>query len=660
MTDEDSDYVPDINEEVEEEGQEDVDDDEKETAYVHVTPAKARKRKQRPKEWKDNTAKRLRTQGKQYIGRKNKERRAKELKEYTHVCRYQCNNNISEAQRQELFKKFYELSSYDLQTAYLSSCIKKNPPTRRITTAVGHKSYRSVITLMGKRVCKQFFLRTFDISVRRFQIVCNKTTDLSMTEPDKRGKKEPPNKISESRKKFVISHINMFPRYSSHYSRKDNPDAKYLSGELNISKMYKLYREFCTEKQELPVKESYYRFIFNTEFNLRFHKPYSDTCSRCDTLQNLIKYSTNEDVVTNAKRDLELHQRKAKQATESKKADIAENKNSKNTAVICFDLQQALPTPLLTTSKVFYLRQLWTYNFCIFDLLTGKSHMFIWNETVASRGSHEIGSCLIKFVQSLPPTVTKIVAYSDSCGGQNKNKNIVKLFSYIVQATHITEIHHKFLEPGHTYMECDRSFGLIEKKKRQIPQVFVPADWETVIRGSSANFTVYNMTKDDFYSLLPLNEMMKDPKKDIIGQLLKWREIYWFAYYKSERLSFGYKNTLNIDVEFYTCMMATSQLGRPSFKFSRLKPLNAPSIKIKTAKYKNLLTLLPYIPPIHHSFYKNIEHDEELPAKKGKKKQTQAIALSQTEPVLDQPQPRPAYSDEENDEDNVLLDSDYE
>lgn len=58
QTDEDSDYVPDKNEEVEVEGHEEV-DDEHENAYVHVTPAKTRQRKRRPKEWKDNTAKRL-------------------------------------------------------------------------------------------------------------------------------------------------------------------------------------------------------------------------------------------------------------------------------------------------------------------------------------------------------------------------------------------------------------------------------------------------------------------------------------------------------------------------------------------------------------------------------------------------------------------------
>jgi hypothetical protein len=42
------------------------------------------------------------------------------------------------------------------------------------------------------------------------------------------------------------------------------------------------------------------------------------------------------------------------------------------TKTICFDLQKTLPTPVLTCSKVYYLRQLWTYNFCIYDLASGR------------------------------------------------------------------------------------------------------------------------------------------------------------------------------------------------------------------------------------------------------------------------------------------------
>lgn len=108
--------------------------------------------------------------------------------------------------------------------------------------------------------------------------------------------------------------------------------------------------------------------------------------------------------------------------------------------------------------------------------------------------------------------------------------------------------------------------------------------------------------------------------------------------------------------------MATSQVGRPSFKFSILKPLNETSIKIKIAKFKNLLTLLDYIPPIHHPFYKNIKHDgSAASSKKGKQKQSQTVSLSQKEPDFDQTQRRPDDSEQENDENDIaILNSDYE
>nr|CAH7733182.1 unnamed protein product [Callosobruchus chinensis] len=55
--------------------------------------------------------------------------------------------------------------------------------------------------------------------------------------------------------------------------------------------MYELYVEWCNENEKVPVKESYYRFIFCTEFNLKFHKPHSDTCNTCElTRKKLQKY----------------------------------------------------------------------------------------------------------------------------------------------------------------------------------------------------------------------------------------------------------------------------------------------------------------------------------------------------------------------------------
>lgn len=86
---------------------------------------------------------------------------------------------------------------------------------------------------------------------------------------------------------------------------------------------------------------------------------------------------------------------------------------------------------------------------------------------------------------------------------------------FLVKSTQLEEIYHKFLEPGHTYMECDRSFGLIEKRKRKFPQVFVPDNWSDVIRSASKRFRVHVMTKENFYSFAHLNAIIGDPKKDV-------------------------------------------------------------------------------------------------------------------------------------------------
>ena len=48
-----------------------------------------------------------------------------------------------------------------------------------------------------------------------------------------------------------------------------------------------------------------------------------------------------------------------------------------------------------------------------------------WSENVAGRGASEIGSCLLRFFDSVQLTEKHLIAYSDSCGGQHKNRHIV-------------------------------------------------------------------------------------------------------------------------------------------------------------------------------------------------------------------------------------------
>lgn len=93
-----------------------------------------------------------------------------------------------------------------------------------------------------------------------------------------------------------------------------------------------------------------------------------------------------------------------------------------------------------------------------------------------------MGFCILNYVENHVKT-SKLTMYSDQCGGQNRNIKIAALCDHIVtnQKFHCTEIDHKFLVSGHTYLACDQDFGLIEKKKKYHPEVYVPDDWLQVI-----------------------------------------------------------------------------------------------------------------------------------------------------------------------------------
>lgn len=83
--------------------------------------------------------------------------------------------------------------------------------------------------------------------------------------------------------------------------------------------------------------------------------------------------------------------------------------------MLTFDLEKSLPTPVLTTGVVYYKRQLWTYNQGIHDCSTGKACMHMWYESTASRGSHEVGSCVLAHIKEMKTDATNLILYSDAC-----------------------------------------------------------------------------------------------------------------------------------------------------------------------------------------------------------------------------------------------------
>jgi hypothetical protein len=133
-----------------------------------------------------------------------------------------------------------------------------------------------------------------------------------------------------------------------------------------------MYKEKCQESNMKPVSLFVFLYIFNTRFNSHFHTIGKDTCPKCDgykaKIDALEDGQAKEALIT----EREFHHRKAEAARDTKKKNIEEAKQSNGTkAVLTFDLQKILPTPVLSTGSAYYKRQLWTYNLGIHDDVTG-------------------------------------------------------------------------------------------------------------------------------------------------------------------------------------------------------------------------------------------------------------------------------------------------
>lgn len=237
---------------------------------------------------------------------------------------------------------------------------------------------------------------------------------------DRRGKHSPGIKKSPLVHQFVHDHIASFPALDSHYARA-RTNKKYLEATLNVSKMYSLYVEFCKQKEIEPVLESYYRHVFDTEFNLAFHKPKKDYCTFCHQFDN----STIEEK-EKLQAEYEAHQRRKEQARNAKEKYKAEARDSSNTVVATFDLESVLLSPKLTESSVYYKRKLSTYNLTVYSLADNSCTCYMWHEGTAGRGSSDIASCISKYLQSQRPEIQKAVLFSDMCSGQNRNQFFVQ------------------------------------------------------------------------------------------------------------------------------------------------------------------------------------------------------------------------------------------
>lgn len=255
----------------------------------------------------------------------------------------------------------------------------------------------------------------------------------------------------------------------------------------------------------------------------------------------------------------------------------------------------------------FYKRKLANFNFTVYDTATKNGYCYFWNETEGKREANEIATCLMRFLDEIPVSVKQVSMFSDCCPGQNRNSILPAMLNFVVKnSVHLESVELKFLQSGHTMMECDSMHSTIETKSHK-SNVMSPGDWVKLIKNARKGqpYSVKELSYHDFVDW----KLMRDSNTPNFAKanLIQWSLVKHVRFDKAhpDQMFFKYRFT---DEEFKVVDVGSS---RTKPLVVKLPKLYDSLVKLKWAKYNDLKQLCEsglierYVQP----WYLNLPHE---------------------------------------------------
>ena len=431
-----------------------------------------------------------------------------------------CGNNcqdISDDKRKSIFDHFWSLSPQRKKDWLVGMTSKSDVKRKRSKESCFRENTFNYFINDGegrRKVCKKFLVKTLDVSLKYVTYTLSNAY-LGSSKDEARGKLVPANKTPQIVKESAINFIKSLPALPSHYCRKDSTRL-YLPTEFkNIKNLYRIYKEAQTSLGIDVVGEKVFREIFSKDFNIGFHFPKKDKCVKCLRFEG-------KDVNENPEFLSHLKEKEASKNSLAFHRELVK----KNKSILCtsFDLQKVLNTPHGHSMLLFYSRKYTVYNLCFYESFTRSGFCYTWGETEGKRGGNEIATILQKYIANVDSrgSIKKIILYSDSCPGQNKNKIVLAaIHNALLQAHNIETIQMNYLLPGHTEMTVDSIHATIENSVRNTI-IWAPSQWATVFqlaRKEPGQYNVECLSHRDFKNFEEFSE--KYFKGNLSGKISK-------------------------------------------------------------------------------------------------------------------------------------------
>ncbi|XP_056458619.1 uncharacterized protein LOC130392188 isoform X2 [Gadus chalcogrammus] len=557
---------------------------------VAVDRGRSRKRAN-PDAWKGNIQKRRRMRGQSYLGRKknefiNIEERKMEGRCLAEACRKSSKlhcTEIDEGKREKIFKYFWGKLDWKERKIYVKSLVEVSDVKRRRTEAVQSRRSASLCCFLcvdGKRlrVCQRMFLST--LGIKQWSVL--KWVGRRDESPEKTARV----RVRTEERDFLKSFLLELPKVPSHYCRSSSSKMYLEPLFKSINHLHSQYKQACAANGIQALSRQVFSNTFK-ELNLSLFHPKKDQCDTCCAF----KAGNIEAAVW------EEHCVKKDEARAEKDRDKQLANNT--TLVACMDLQGLLLCPKLQASALYFKMKLSVHNFTIYNMASHEATNYLWHEGEGGVSANEFASCIVDYLET-HLTYTEFILWSDGCGYQNRN--LVLSNALLKFATERKkQVTQKYLQRGHTQMECDSVHSVIERKLRN-RDVHVPAEYAAVIRGARSSPKPYELKYVDYsffqdFSKVKICKSIRPGSKAGDPTVHDLRAVRY-----------------NVDgsMEFKLLHSDNWQpFTSPSLRKAcvSVAPLYTSPQKIKALKFKHLQELKHVLPKDFHPFYDALDHE---------------------------------------------------
>ncbi|CAH2102069.1 unnamed protein product [Euphydryas editha] len=560
-----------------------------------------------PENWKKNVIKEKRMRGESYLGyaRDSNKTITADIPRDERKIGPTCETNFclksskrfcslfSEDDRQNMFNNFWKEMDWTGKKSFVCSLVDKIPvKQKRSESGKRPESLVYYLKLNGeaRQVCKKMFLNTLGLKERMVFNWVNQSIPLisSKKERNLRGKRKSTFKVNEegvTQAEHLIKFFNDIPKLPSHYCR-STTSRLYLEPIFKSkSHLYDVYKQKCNEEAVHPVSSCYFDNKFE-ELNLSICKPKKDRCDVCSGFET--KNVTQE--------EYDRHIEKKKAARLEKEADKKLAIDGKITA-LCMDVQSVKVCPKVQASAVYYKTKLCCHNFTVYNMATNSVVCYWWHECEGELQASNFASCLSDYIMEKVDKSIPLVIYSDGCTSQNRNATMANALLDLSIKNNM-QISQKYLEKGHTQMECDSVHSVIEIKLKNT-DIHLPIQYVTLTKDAKKKNPKYeakylsfdffkNFTQLQRYQSIRPGKKTGDPTVTDIRQL-NYESVGKIKY----KLSFSDE-------------LQNLPFRPKTIDNCELRPMYTQRIPLKQRKWKDLQDLKAILPKDFHSFYDSL------------------------------------------------------